>query len=141
MYMLVSSYLENRKIIRQEACSLPQIRERLRMHWMIPNKWIIQELSSHGTFNVFRKKCKFRENDHCRYFRKTDDNEHAIMECEYFEETRRAYSRIMQFGAVDVSVWIRRRDTYGALEQKWMCGTLEQWMCRYGYEEGIHMGR
>ena len=36
---------------------------------------------------------------------------------EYFEETRRVYSRIMQFGAVDVSVWIRRRDTYGALEQ------------------------
>ena len=29
------------------------------MYWINPNKWIIQLLSGHGTFNVFRKRASF----------------------------------------------------------------------------------
>ena len=79
------------------------------MHWFKPEKWTIQVLSGHGTFNTFRKKCKFRNNDLCTYGIH-GDNEHAIKICERFCDIRRLYTEIMRYKNVDVRSQLRRRD-------------------------------
>ena len=93
---------------------LPDIEERLKMYWFKPDKWMIQVLSGHGTFNTFRKKCKFREDDLC-ICGIQDDNEHAIKICGRFYYIRRLYTEIMRYGRVDIRSWLRRRDKCEAL--------------------------
>ena len=79
---------------------LPNIREKLDMHWLKPNKWMAQVLDKEPSTRS-EKNANFGTtiNVDCGMI---DDNEHAIIRCKKYHEVRRVYTQIFRYGNISI---------------------------------------